>query len=199
MAAASRLQRELRELLKSASDDLGIHLEPDPTTLFRWRAVIQGPPGTPFEGGSFRLALTVPEGYPHQPPMARFETPIFHPNIHFKTGEVCLDILKSKWTPAWGLLSTTQAILALLSDPAAESPLNCDAGNLLRAGDTAGFEALARKYTLELAQPPKSREAGAGAGGGAGAGDGGLWLVMAVLVLAGVALLYLRVQGVSVM
>ena len=55
-------------------------------------------------------------------------TRIFHPNIHFKSGEVCLDILKTAWTPAWTIQSVCRAIIALLSNPEADSPLNCDAG-----------------------------------------------------------------------
>ena len=44
-----------------------------------------------------------------------------------------------------------QAIVALLTDSAPDSPLNCDAGNLLRAGDVRGFASLARLYTFEYA------------------------------------------------
>lgn len=40
------------------------------------------------------------------------------------------------------------------ADSAPDSPLNCDAGNLLRGGDIRGYNALARMYTLELARPP---------------------------------------------
>ena len=51
---------------------------------------------------------------------------MFHPNVHFSKGDVCLDILKKEWSPAWGLQAACRAVLALLSDPDAESPLNCD-------------------------------------------------------------------------
>ena len=46
----------------------------------------QGPSETPFEGGVFQLAFSVPEQYPLQPPQVRFLTKIFHPNVHFKVG-----------------------------------------------------------------------------------------------------------------
>ena len=70
-----------------------------------------------------------------------------------QTGEICLDILKNAWSPAWTLQSTCQAIVALMSDAAPDSPLNCDAGNLLRAGDVRGYNALAHMYTAEHATP----------------------------------------------
>lgn len=44
----------------------------------------QGPSETPYEGGVFQLAFSVPEQYPLQPPQVRFLTKIFHPNVHFK-------------------------------------------------------------------------------------------------------------------
>jgi hypothetical protein len=47
---------------------------------------MQGPEGTPFEGGVFELALTVPESYPLAAPIVKFKTKIFHPNIHWKVG-----------------------------------------------------------------------------------------------------------------
>jgi len=46
----------------------------------------QGSVDTPFEGGTFELAINVPEQYPLVPPSVRFRTKIFHPNVHFKVG-----------------------------------------------------------------------------------------------------------------
>mmetsp|Transcript_1095 Transcript_1095/g.2748 ORF Transcript_1095/g.2748 Transcript_1095/m.2748 type:complete len:97 (-) Transcript_1095:883-1173(-) len=76
---------------------------------------------------------------------------VFHPNVHFRTGDVCLDILKKEWSPAWGLQAACRAVLALLSDPDADSPLNCDAGNMVRGGDDLAFFYTAKMYTVENA------------------------------------------------
>ena len=66
-------------------------------------------------------------------------------------GEICLDILKKEWSPAWSLQSACRAIISLLADPAADSPLNCDAGNMLRAGDKRAFHSMVNMYCIEHA------------------------------------------------
>ncbi|CAG8710706.1 4603_t:CDS:2 [Ambispora leptoticha] len=71
------------------------------------------------------------------------------------TGEICLDILKSAWSPAWTLQSACMAIRLLLSTPEPNSPLNCDAANLIRCGDKMGYDSLVRMYTQIYAMDPR--------------------------------------------
>ncbi|QDZ19291.1 ubiquitin-conjugating enzyme [Chloropicon primus] len=151
----TRLFRELKEFQQRSNASEGIEMAPDESNIFHWSAVLKGPSETCYENGTFELDIRVPQDYPLVPPAVRFRTKIFHPNIHFKTGQVCLDILKTAWSPAWTLQSVCQAVLALLSAPEPSSPLNCDAGNLLRAGDVRGFNSLAKMYTIEFASSEK--------------------------------------------
>ncbi|KAL9268831.1 PEROXIN-4-like protein [Drosera capensis] len=154
-ASRARLFKEYKEVQREKSADPDIQLVCDDSNIFKWTALIKGPSETPYEGGVFQLAFAVPEQYPLQPPQVRFLTKIFHPNVHFKTGEICLDILKNAWSPAWTLQSVCRAIIALMAHPEPDSPLNCDSGNLLRSGDTRGFHSMARMYTKLAAMPKK--------------------------------------------
>ncbi|KAK8706774.1 hypothetical protein V6N13_057850 [Hibiscus sabdariffa] len=175
-ASRARLFKEYKEVQREKAADPDIQLVCDDSNIFKWTALIKGPSETPYEGGVFQLAFAVPEQYPLQPPQVRFLTKIFHPNVHFKTGEICLDILKNAWSPAWTLQSVCRAIIALMAHPEPDSPLNCDsvlraafvfdtilnrhpsyllAGNLLRSGDIRGFQSMARMYTRLAAMPKK--------------------------------------------
>ncbi|KAI7869540.1 ubiquitin-conjugating enzyme/RWD-like protein [Spinellus fusiger] len=154
-AVTRRLMKELRAYEKDTEAHPEI-IELSPETdddLMTWKAKLAGMAETPYEGGIFSLSIDIPRNYPIQPPCIRFVTTICHPNIHFKTGEICLDILKTEWSPAWTLKSTLLAISLLLSHPEPASPLNCDAANLLRCDDRVAYESLIRMYTQLYAVP----------------------------------------------
>ena len=67
--------------------------------LFHWQATIMGPPESPYQGGVFFLTIHFPTDYPFKPPKVAFTTRIYHPNIN-SNGSICLDILRSQWSPA---------------------------------------------------------------------------------------------------
>ncbi|XP_064985714.1 protein PEROXIN-4 isoform X1 [Musa acuminata AAA Group] len=154
-ASRARLFKEYKEVQREKAVDPDIQLVCDDSNIYKWTALIKGPSETPYEGGVFQLAFSIPEQYPLLPPQVRFLTKIFHPNVHFKTGEICLDILKNAWSPAWTLQSVCRAIIALMAHPEPDSPLNCDSGNLLRSGDVRGYRSMARMYTRLAAMPKK--------------------------------------------
>lgn len=70
---------------------------PTPDNIMIWHAVIFGPEDTPFEEGTFKLALTFDENYPNKPPVVRFVSKMFHPNV-YADGGICLDILQNRYT-----------------------------------------------------------------------------------------------------
>jgi peroxin-4 len=143
-------ERQQKRLLKEAENTegaAGVSLRPLTEDLLQWEAVLSPPAPSLYEGGAFVLHIDIPPSYPFQPPVVFFETPVVHPNIHAKTGEVCLDVLKSQWSPSWNLQAVCLAILVLLESPDCSSPLNCDAGNILRSGDMRAYESLVRSFT----------------------------------------------------
>ena len=56
--------------------------------------IIPGPPDSPFEGGKFKIKISLPDDYPNTPPNCSFITKVFHPNINFKDGSICVNSLQ---------------------------------------------------------------------------------------------------------
>lgn len=77
----------------------------------------------------FIYGYNQPYVYPKDAPNVLFLTPIFHTNIAVG-GAICLDVLKSEWSPMYGIEAIFNSILALLEDPNTKSPFNSDAAKL---------------------------------------------------------------------
>ncbi|KAF2862663.1 ubiquitin-conjugating enzyme [Piedraia hortae CBS 480.64] len=147
----TRIPRELYQFRSQAKGDV-LQLQPEGDDLTKLYAVISGPKGTGYEGGKWKISIQVPQAYPNAAPVMRFVTPVCHPNVHFTTGEICLDLLNTgtdgKWTPAYTLVTALEAIVQLLAAGAEpDSPLNVDIAKLLREGDYVAAEGLIKYYT----------------------------------------------------
>uniref|UniRef100_A0A8C8S653 Ubiquitin-conjugating enzyme E2 C n=1 Tax=Pelusios castaneus TaxID=367368 RepID=A0A8C8S653_9SAUR len=139
-SVGKRLQQELMTLMMAG--DKGISAFPESDNLFRWIGTIDGATGTVYEDLRYKLSLEFPDGYPYNAPTVKFITPCYHPNVDTQ-GNICLDILKDKWSALYDVRTILLSIQSLLGEPNTESPLNTHAAELWK--NQAAF----KKYLQE--------------------------------------------------
>lgn len=144
-----RLQKELKILAKDFADMPGCSAGPIDENLRHWEGIIIGPDGTPYAGGIFKLDIKFPDDYPYKAPKIKFATPIYHCNVN-SAGNICLDILKDKWSPVLTVSKVILSICSLLSDPNPEDPLDPDVANLFKM-DRNRHDEIAMEYTQRYA------------------------------------------------
>ncbi|KAE9369679.1 hypothetical protein N431DRAFT_443310 [Stipitochalara longipes BDJ] len=144
-SAAKRMFFELRNI--RAGKVPFVSAVPLDDNLTKILASIEGPPETPYEGGVFFITVKLSETDPFGPPLMRFNTKIYHPNIS-PQGHICADY-KEKWndvlsagTPRvpvsdakalwyppksgdarWSLGALLTALCGLLASPDVDDPL----------------------------------------------------------------------------
>ena len=84
--------------------------------MLNWKVKINGPDGSPYEGGKFLLNVDFPKDYPYIPPRINFITKIYHLNINPDIGIFRLSKL-DVWTPAFTITDIVKEILNLMSKP----------------------------------------------------------------------------------
>ena len=146
--ALRRIERELKELRADppANCSAGPVREDD---LLRWKGVIFGPADSPFAGGVFNLDILFPTDYPFKSPSITFTTKIYHPNIN-SSGAICLDILKSQWSPVMTISKVLLSICSLLCDPNPNDPLVPEIAQIYKT-NRALYDQTAREYTNKYA------------------------------------------------
>ncbi|CCD14941.1 unnamed protein product [Trypanosoma congolense IL3000] len=152
--AKRRLMRDLKQLHTNKNERFWARPESD--NLFKWKAVVLGPEDTIWEGGVFKLWLEFSDEYPCAPPSAHFVTKMFHPNVYVN-GDICLDTLKSNWSPTLDVESVLLMITSLLSDPNPSSAANGEAAKMF-AHNRDKYEERVRRLVEESLEQAFSDE-----------------------------------------
>lgn len=125
MAYIRRINKEFLEIKNTPPEGIRGWL-PDENNIMIWHAEMHGPTNTAYEGGKFKLEIIFDNTYPFKPPKVKFITKLYHPNIG-DSGSICLDVLKSAWSPALTATKLLLSISSLLADPNPNDPLNGEA------------------------------------------------------------------------
>ncbi|ELA42746.1 uncharacterized protein VICG_00061 [Vittaforma corneae ATCC 50505] len=151
-----RIMKELQTMQKEPPPNTSA-APIDENDLYRWQAIILGPPDSPYAGGVFKLSIVFPADYPFKAPRIEFLTKIYHCNIMNKT--LCIDILKSQWSPALTIDKVLISIVSLLVDPNPKDPLNREAAEKY-LNDRKEYERIASEWTRKYAMENSKGEYG---------------------------------------
>jgi ubiquitin-protein ligase len=143
---ASRLFRELKIACTWAK---WISIVPMSDNINDCLASMEGPVDTPYEGGVFWLHVEFPPRYPFEPPLMRFLTKIYHPNIS-PEGHVCVDVLAEKWTPVLTVSALLASVHLVLSQPEWDDPIDASIAKGFKE-DQAAFFRTAKQWTERYA------------------------------------------------
>ncbi|KAK9377258.1 ubiquitin-conjugating enzyme/RWD-like protein [Lipomyces chichibuensis] len=148
--ALRRIGRELADINAQRSPLYTAGPKSD-SDILNWDVSILGPGGTPYEGGTFKLSLTLPPSYPFHPPTLSFITKIYHPNV-LPDGMVCIPLLKTdQWKPACKLVTVIEIAVGLLKEPDEDQAIEGDAAEVYKA-DRKKYEKTAREWTKKYAK-----------------------------------------------
>jgi ubiquitin-conjugating enzyme E2 H len=121
----------------------------------------KGPAETPFEGGTWKVHVELPDTYPYKSPSIGFVNRIFHPNIDELSGSVCLDVINQTWSPMFDMINIFEVFLPqLLRYPNPTDPLNGEAAALL-IREPKSYDAKVKEYVQKYASKDAADEAGA--------------------------------------
>uniref|UniRef100_A0A8C6XH44 E2 ubiquitin-conjugating enzyme n=1 Tax=Naja naja TaxID=35670 RepID=A0A8C6XH44_NAJNA len=141
--ALKRINKELSDLARDPPAQCSAG--PVGDDMFHWQATIMGPNDSPYQGGVFFLTIHFPTDYPFKPPKVAFTTRIYHPNIN-SNGSICLDILRSQWSPALTISKVLLSICSLLCDPNPDDPLVPEIARIYKT-DRDKYNRISREWT----------------------------------------------------
>lgn len=125
MAINRRINRDIKNLM--TLENSNVELLDDKTI----HCNILGPKDTIYDGGKWKIIIMIPDGYPFKSPSIGFIDKIWHPNVDFQSGSVCLNVLNQSWSPIYTLEHIVSTFIPqLLTYPNPDDPLNVTAAEM---------------------------------------------------------------------
>ncbi|XP_053377979.1 ubiquitin-conjugating enzyme E2 N [Mercenaria mercenaria] len=141
-----RIIKETQRLMQEPVP--GIQAVPDEANARYFKVVVAGPEGSPYEHGTFKLELFLPEEYPMTAPKVRSILKSTNPKIINKA-EYCYCsflFLVDKWSPALQIRTVLLSIQALLSAPNPDDPLNNEVAEQWKTNEVLAIQT-AKEWT----------------------------------------------------
>ncbi|WIA12300.1 hypothetical protein OEZ85_012356 [Tetradesmus obliquus] len=147
-SAQVQLARQFRDLLRHPIS--GIDAAPSDDDLFTWNVKLACPEGSLYEGGCFDVKLEFTQGFPGHQPQATFITKIWHPNVHYPGGDVCLVLGGMYEQDVCSVACVLVGLQVLLAHPNPESPVNGECAEQMLQ-EPQQYHAQAKYWTLRHA------------------------------------------------
>uniref|UniRef100_A0A2K5EGZ1 Ubiquitin-conjugating enzyme E2 U n=1 Tax=Aotus nancymaae TaxID=37293 RepID=A0A2K5EGZ1_AOTNA len=147
------LQRDFHELREN--NYKGITGRPVSEDMMEWEAEIEGLQNSVCQDLVFLLTIHFTSEYNYIPPVVKFITIPFHPNVDPHTGQPCITFLDdlTTWNTNYTLSSILLALQVMLSNPVPENPVNLEAARILTES-----ECLYRAILKLFSRPLQSKE-----------------------------------------
>eukprot|EP01121_Diplochlamys_sp_Union-15-3_P005168 TRINITY_DN1550_c0_g1_i1.p1 TRINITY_DN1550_c0_g1~~TRINITY_DN1550_c0_g1_i1.p1 ORF type:complete len:141 (-),score=23.84 TRINITY_DN1550_c0_g1_i1:120-542(-) len=122
--------------------------------LSNYRSLFQE--SSPYQGGVFNIELEFPKEYPFKPPVVKFITKTYHPNVKQSDGQICAEILGKDWSPQLKISNVLGLVRQMLLEPNLDSPLEAEVAAQYR-DNKKEFIKTAKKWTQDYAQKKKKK------------------------------------------
>ena len=123
-----RIEKDLQKVYKTGR--FKVFFEDD-NNLEEFQIEIKAPEDSLYKDSYYRLNFIIPNEYPFKSPSVAFSNKIFHPNIEFCSGSICLNTLNKNWSAIYDLLNIVDVMIPqLLINPNPNDPFNVEASKM---------------------------------------------------------------------
>jgi len=150
MAQNKRILKELTDINQQPPAGCTISTNDD---INNWEVIMQGPADSVYEGGNFKIHVTLPKDYPFKPPGISFKTKIYHPNVsNDDRGAMCLGMLRpDEWKPPNKIKDVLALVRTVLAAPQPDDAVETGIADQFK-NDKAAFDKNAKDWVNRYAK-----------------------------------------------